>query len=50
MVAEGVETELQAKTAQEKRLDRIQGYYFAKPMSESDLIQFLEEKQDFYWM
>lgn len=50
VVAEGVETELQAKTAQEKRLDRIQGYYFAKPMSESDLIQFLEEKQDFYWM
>lgn len=50
VVAEGVETELQAKTAQEKRLDRIQGYYFAKPMSESDLIQFLEEKQDFYWI
>ena len=48
VVAEGVETELQAKKAQEKRLDRIQGYYFAKPMSESDLILFLEEKQNFY--
>lgn len=48
VVAEGVETELQAKKAQEKRLDRIQGYYFAKPMSESDLIRFLEEKQNFY--
>lgn len=50
VVAEGVETELQAKTARERKLDRIQGYYFARPMPEEDLIRFLEEKQDSCWV
>lgn len=50
VVAEGVETEQQAKTAQERRLDRIQGYYFARPMPEKELIQFLEEKRGLRWI
>ena len=45
VVAEGVETEQQAKTAQERKLDRIQGYFFARPMPEKELIRFLEEKK-----
>lgn len=43
IVAEGVETEVQVRSAQERRLDRIQGYYYAKPMPEEDLMVFLEK-------
>ena len=42
IVAEGVETEVQVRSAQERRLDRIQGFYYAKPMPEEDLMVFLE--------
>lgn len=44
IVAEGVETELQVKLAYERKLDRIQGYYYAKPMPEEELIAFLEKE------
>ena len=43
IVAEGIETEVQAKTANECRLDRIQGYYFSKPLPEDKLVEFLKE-------
>ena len=41
IVAEGIETEGQAKAASEKKLDRIQGFYYAKPLSGEELIAFL---------
>ncbi len=44
IVAEGIETENQAKTVNQCRLDRIQGYYFSKPLPEDELLRFLEEK------
>lgn len=43
IVAEGIETETQARTAHECRLDRIQGYYFSKPLPEDELVKFLKE-------
>ena len=42
IVAEGVETAEQMKLAKERSLDRIQGYYYAKPMPGEDLVSFLE--------
>ena len=44
IVAEGIETALQVKNAHERRLDRIQGFYYAKPMPEEELIAFLEKE------
>lgn len=41
VVAEGIETEAQVKKARELEIDRIQGYYYAKPMPEQELIAFL---------
>lgn len=43
IVAEGIETEAQAAMAQENHLDRIQGYYYAKPMPEEELKRFLRQ-------
>lgn len=43
IVAEGIETALQVKNARERRLDRIQGFYYAKPMPEGELVEFLEK-------
>ena len=37
IVAEGIETAPQVKNAHERRLDRIQGFYYAKPMPEDEL-------------
>ncbi len=37
VVAEGVESEWQKNQCQELKIDRIQGYYFAKPMPASEL-------------
>ena len=31
------------KNARERRLDRIQGFYYAKPMPEGELVEFLEK-------
>ena len=43
VVAEGLETENQVKKAMEIEVDKIQGFYYARPMCERDLLQFLEE-------
>ena len=41
IVIEGVEQEKQLTLAKEKKIDYIQGYYFSKPLKESDLLEFL---------
>ena len=43
IVIEGVETEKQLKLSTEKDVDYIQGYYFSKPLKESDLLEFLQK-------
>lgn len=42
IVAEGVETADQVRLAHERSLDRIQGYYYAKPMPGEELVDFLK--------
>jgi sensor c-di-GMP phosphodiesterase-like protein len=44
MVAEGIETLQQAKYLQEKRVQTLQGYYFAKPMTPLDFSIWLKSK------
>jgi EAL domain-containing protein (putative c-di-GMP-specific phosphodiesterase class I) len=44
VVAEGIETQEQEKFLQENGCDIGQGYYFAKPMSEDSLIEFLNSQ------
>lgn len=41
IVAEGIETREQAKAASDKKLDRIQGFYYAQPLPGEELIAFL---------
>lgn len=41
IVAEGIETAQQAQTVRETGVDRIQGYYYAKPLAEEDLLGML---------
>ncbi len=41
IVAEGIETEAQARMAHEKGLDSIQGFFYARPLPEEKLIEFL---------
>jgi diguanylate cyclase (GGDEF)-like protein/PAS domain S-box-containing protein len=43
VIAEGVETQEQATMLQEKNCDEVQGYFFSRPLSESDLCQLLAE-------
>lgn len=43
VVAEGVETQALSQRLQEQQIDRIQGYLFAAPMPEKDLIAFYEK-------
>ena len=43
VVAEGVETQALSQQLQEQQIDRIQGYLFAAPMPEKDLIAFYEK-------
>ena len=40
VLAEGVETSEMADFVLESGIDRIQGYYYAKPMTEADLIEW----------
>ena len=42
VTAEGVETHEQAEILTRLGCDRLQGYYFARPMAFSDLLKFLE--------
>ena len=41
-LAEGVETEEQAKMLQEFECDYVQGYYFSRPMPEKDFTELLK--------
>ena len=43
VVAEGVETEEQVKSAIHAGIDQIQGYYYSRPLSEDDMERFLAE-------
>lgn len=42
IVSEGIETAKQAEQAFKLQMDRIQGFYYSKPMAEAQLIEFLE--------
>lgn len=42
VVAEGIETEPQMRAARDLKIDRIQGYYYAKPMPEDEFLAFLQ--------
>ena len=42
IVIEGVENEEQLELVKKKKIDYIQGYYFAKPLREENLKQFLK--------
>jgi len=44
VIAEGIETQEQEEFLKENGCDIGQGYYFAKPMSEDDLIEFLNSQ------
>lgn len=44
VVAEGVETEGQLEFLRQQHCDEIQGYYYARPMPWSDLVQFLRSR------
>ncbi len=43
IVAEGIETAFQVESAHERSLDRIQGFYYARPMAGDALMAFLEQ-------
>ncbi len=43
VVAEGIETEEQMRAVQSLSIDKVQGYYFARPMPGDDLVCFLGE-------
>ena len=44
VLAEGVERETQVEKVKELGIERIQGYYYARPMSEQALVEFLKNK------
>lgn len=44
IVAEGIETAFQVESAHERSLDKIQGFYYARPMAGDALTAFLEQK------
>jgi diguanylate cyclase (GGDEF)-like protein/PAS domain S-box-containing protein len=45
VIAEGVENGEQLQFLRERNCDEVQGYYLALPMSESELISFLESRR-----
>jgi len=49
VIAEGIENKEQEEFLKKNGCDRGQGYYFAKPMSEDDLIEFLKSKSSDYY-
>ncbi len=44
IVAEGIETKEQADILSEKGVNYLQGYYYSKPISESEYIEFLKKQ------
>ena len=42
IVSEGIETAAQAEQAYKLQMDRIQGFFFSKPLSETQLIDFFD--------
>jgi len=44
IVAEGVETEEQFKYLAQKRCERIQGYFFSKPLPQDSVFDLLKEQ------
>ncbi len=42
VIAEGVENEAQLRFLKEQNCDFVQGYYFAKPMPESEFVEYLQ--------
>ena len=44
VVAEGVETEKQLNEIKKMNCDEVQGFYFARPMSEEDFETFLSNQ------
>ena len=43
VIAEGIETEAQMKFARENKIDRIQGYYYSRPLPEDEFVAFVEK-------
>ena len=41
-MAEGVETKEQNQFVKDCQIDFVQGFYYAKPMPEKDVIEFLK--------
>ena len=46
--AEGVETEEQRKLVVDFGVDQIQGYFYAKPMPEGEMEEFMLQKDERY--
>lgn len=44
VIAEGAETFDQVNTLIDSKLDRVQGYYFARPMNQKDLLAFYKDR------
>ena len=44
VIAEGVETSAQLRSLTENDCDVIQGYYFSKPIPETQLMEFIDTK------
>ena len=50
VIAEGVETSAQLKRLTDNNCDLIQGYYFSKPIPESEIFTFIDENiREGYW-
>lgn len=46
VIAEGIETKEQIEFMEKNSCNEIQGYYFSKPLSEEDLIEFIKKFND----
>ena len=45
IVAEGAETEEMVEELKRLQVDRIQGYYYSKPLPEEEYLQFMEDQK-----
>ena len=45
IVIEGVETEEQLTLTKSKEIEYVQGYFFSKPLTEDNLLDFLNEQK-----